>query len=448
MKRIHSRINRISYSHYLAFFTLFLLLGAIFITITNSLQKQALRSTAATLPPGSVLPSDAECAQQVIKTPENIPDNQTANNTNTAIAGYKLTGSPLGTFGATYEQKVSGNFSGTTDEIIQWGACKWGIDADTARAIAAGLSKWKQSALADCNHQGTIQPETNGCQSVGIMRIKSANIPPTHPGTWPYAKTSTAFNVDYVLGVLRACIDGKETTLGPKYAAGDENGCIGAWYSGAWHDGSAEGFILGVQNLKQTKEWTTYAGTAGGTTPPIISSNPLPPPATNISPTMAGSITPTFFPLAPCPSCVTETGTPTITGISGPTGSTSNPEVTMSNPSPTTDPCVNSDASVASDKGWHGHRGHHGGVSDGMDIILKFFLELITLLLQLLGSGQVNTPNPTPEPTSTPTPSDTPCSPSEVPTSAPIESSTPIPSQMPITTAPSNAPAPSVSPAP
>ena len=451
MKKITGRFKKLSYSHYLAFFTLLLLLGAIFVTISNTLQKQALRSKAASsaaiLPPGAVGPSDAQCAEQVAKTAESIPDNQTANNTNAAIAGYKLTGSLLGTFGAPYEERVTGNFSGTTDEILQWGACKWGFDADTARAMAVGLSKWKQSALGDCNNQGQIQPETNGCQSVGIMRVKAANIPPAHPGTWPYAKTSTAFNVDYALGILRACYDGKQTSLGAGYAAGDENGCIGAWYSGAWHDGSAEGFILGVQNIKQTKEWTTYAGT--GSVSPMLSTAP------NIVPSIVPStpvVSPPFYPLAPCPTCSSPSISPMGGGLTPGASSAPAPSI-PSEPAPSTDPCLANDTSISDDDDDdrpHGkrHKKHKGGISGMMEALFKFILELLSLILQLLGGGQVNNPNPQSPGDISPDPQPQPCDPFEVPSGAPQISSVPTPSQPVVSGTPSIGVNPSVSPAP
>ena len=31
---------------------------------------------------------------------------------------------------------VDGDFAGTTDQLIQWAACKWGIDEDIVRAPA------------------------------------------------------------------------------------------------------------------------------------------------------------------------------------------------------------------------------------------------------------------------------------------------------------------------
>ena len=37
----------------------------------------------------------------------------------------------------TLTARVTGNFSGSTDEILQWAACKWGVDEDMVRAQAA-----------------------------------------------------------------------------------------------------------------------------------------------------------------------------------------------------------------------------------------------------------------------------------------------------------------------
>jgi hypothetical protein len=204
-----------------------------------------------TLPPGSPLPSDATCAARVRQsTWEPRPDNFTANHTNIYLQGYRLTGSNLKPYG--YQQRVTGNFTGTTDEILQWGACKWGIDEDIVRAQAEKESNWHQSTLGDC--LGGTVAATHGCQSVGILQIKGANIPPTHPGTWPYAYESTAFNVDYMLGMLRSCYEGRETWLGHGYHAGDIWGCVGRWFSGDWY-GNSLNYIASVQKNMANKDW-------------------------------------------------------------------------------------------------------------------------------------------------------------------------------------------------
>lgn len=438
MKKLRGKVKTLSFTQIIAFVTLFLLLGAIFVTINSTLQQQALRSSAAALPVGSALPSETDCAAKIVKTPENIPENQAANNTKASGA---LSGSPLGTYNAAYQSRVTGNFAGTTDEILQWGACKWGFDADTARAIAAGLSKWKQSALADCNNQGQIQPETNGCQSVGIMRIKAANIPPTHGGTWPNAKTSTAFNVDYALGVIRACYEGKQSSLTSStvaYQAGDLNGCIGAWYSGAWHDGAAEGFILGVEDIQRTKEWTTYGGgtaaAPGGTSgAQTIPNNP------------AGVVTPSFYPLAPCPTCSSPSTAPVVSVVVAPTGSTTYPTTVVESPASATDPCVTNNSIAEDNKHKGKHKKHSGKLSGGIEVIFQFLIKLLELLIQILGGGQIA--NPTPPTTPGEPQEPVPCTPTESPLPAPSASSEPVPSVLDVVPS-SVVTVPSVSPGP
>ena len=150
-----------------------------------------------------------------------------------------------------YQGRVTGNFTGTTDEIIQWGACKWGIDEDIVRAQAVQESNWHQSDLGDCD--GGVAP--GGCQSVGILQVKGADSPPTYPGTWPYASRSTAFDVDFMLGIMRACYEGKETWLGNGYHAGDIWGCVGRWFSGDWYQNSQD-YISLIQKHLAVKAWS------------------------------------------------------------------------------------------------------------------------------------------------------------------------------------------------
>src|SRR3954471_4308706 len=67
-------------------------------------------------------------------------------------------------------------------------------------------------------------------------------------------------------------------------------------------------------------------------------------------------ITPSFFNIAPCPSCVTATDVPVSGGntpISGaPTNGTTNPAVTSSAPVPSVSPC-STDAAIAADNARH-----------------------------------------------------------------------------------------------
>jgi hypothetical protein len=211
-----------------------------------------------TLPPGSPLPSDAQCTALLDRhrNPgfEPRPENAGANSTNVFREGYRFPPGELSGLGA----RVTGDFVGTTDEIIQWAACKWGLDADTVRAQAMPESHWLQSHLGDCRPGQLTQPETGGCASVGIMQVKGADVPPTNAHTYPYALVSTAFNVDYALAVRRACFEGRLTWLnspnvqienGRPYAGGDEWGCIGFWFSGRWYDAESQVYLYEQSHL-------------------------------------------------------------------------------------------------------------------------------------------------------------------------------------------------------
>ena len=49
-------------------------------------------------------------------------------------------------------QRVTGHYTGRTDEIFQWAACKWGISDNVLRAIAVrelgSSNAWKRTYLA------------------------------------------------------------------------------------------------------------------------------------------------------------------------------------------------------------------------------------------------------------------------------------------------------------
>lgn len=251
-----------------------ILILAVPLTVFISQKQQNVEQHAAggyfsTLPPGSTLPSESDCAAMVRRNAwEPRHQNDTANQTNVYSQGFRLTNSAIGDYDKAMESRVTGNFTGTTDEIFQWAACKWGFDEDSVRAQAVKETNWDQTALGDCGF--TTQPQTHGCASVGILQVKGADIPPTHPGTWPAAWTSTAFSVDYTLGMRRLCFEGKELYLHDRsssYAAGDMWGCIGRWYSGSWHDSGADAYIAVIKDNYNIKPWIAwgYPGTGGAT---------------------------------------------------------------------------------------------------------------------------------------------------------------------------------------
>jgi autotransporter family porin len=213
---------------------------------------------SVTLPPGQSLPSDAECAAQVVPSGEE---------TRTANARYNQSRGWNKTFPGRFLSRVSGDFTGTTDEIIQWASCKWGIDTDVVRAQAAQESSWFMSSIGDFTDQtswcapGHVPGADGrpGCpESVGMMGVKYRY----HSEAFPEAQQSTAYNVDYTLAVWRSCFEGEEAWLSNQpprsgYRAGDLWGCVGRWYAGDWRSANANGYISRVQTAMTSQVWTT-----------------------------------------------------------------------------------------------------------------------------------------------------------------------------------------------
>ena len=159
---------------------------------------------------------DSICAAVEIR-----PENATANNTRGSRANANSNTSWSGF------NRVDGDFVGTTDQIIQWAACKWGIDEDIVRAQVIKESYWYQSANGD-----------NG-ESWGLGQVRDTY----HQSAFQCAvnaRTSSAYNLDYTYASWRACYEGNYTWLNPverngTYAAGDVWGCVGLWFSGRWY---------------------------------------------------------------------------------------------------------------------------------------------------------------------------------------------------------------------
>jgi autotransporter family porin len=222
------------------------------------------------LPPGSTLPDEATCAARVQRSSfEPRPQNYTANHivpTSTQIASLTAWGSAMGMSNQadTLRTQISGNFTGTTDEIIQWAACKWGMPTDLVRAEAVVESTWRQSQLGDYTTDQAYCPpgmwNGSSCyQSYGLLQIKWYYF----QSTWPMARDDTAFNVEFVYGILRSCYEGWTTYLSQNapiagyasYQAGDIWGCVGRWFSGRWYTQDAVDYIAKVKSAFDTKTW-------------------------------------------------------------------------------------------------------------------------------------------------------------------------------------------------
>jgi hypothetical protein len=102
----------------------------------------------------SSLPSDSQCAARVHHStweprPANYQQNHTMPAPGAMAASFALRPRNRGhTYNPLWDTwllpRVDGRFTGTTDEILQWAACKWGLPDNLIRADAAAESTWFQ----------------------------------------------------------------------------------------------------------------------------------------------------------------------------------------------------------------------------------------------------------------------------------------------------------------
>jgi hypothetical protein len=222
------------------------------------------------LPPGAALPSEQACAGMIARSSwEPRPQNAAANArvpTAAQLAGLAPWNASIGVDprADAFRKRITGGLTGTTDEILQWTACVWGVPVDVVRAEAVVESWWKQSQLGDwTTNQQYCPPGTwngSGCyQSYGILQLKWYYF----QGTFPMSRDDTAFSAEYVYGVIRTCYEGWTTYLAdrtplpgyPRYGPGDLWGCIGRWYSGGWYDQGAVDYIAKVRAALANKTW-------------------------------------------------------------------------------------------------------------------------------------------------------------------------------------------------
>jgi hypothetical protein len=226
------------------------------------------RTHFETLAPGAALPSSAQCAREVLRVP--IAENKRAN-----AAFNRVTGQEAGQLfpraddaraNTTIAARVDGAFTGTTEQILRWTACKWGIDEDLVFAQAAVESWWRQTNLGD------FGPNPAACapghaigqdgrpglcpQSYGIMQNRYS----LERSTWPAAERSTAMNADTAYAIWRACFDGYEVWLNNvehigTYAPGDAWGCIGRWFAGRWYTSPAAAYMAKVKEYLGQRIW-------------------------------------------------------------------------------------------------------------------------------------------------------------------------------------------------
>jgi hypothetical protein len=250
------------------------------------------------------LPSGSTCSARVRRSPwEPRAVNNRANHTlvdpvavHRSFAARPLSGE--GGYDPRWDSwllpRVDGQFSGTTDEIFQWAACKWGLSDDLLRAAAVSASTWYQYAVYRNGHpvinwgSGEVVPAgTRGSGTycaelakygydyqvdfgahacprtfslVGVMAWQAPSwgqLPGNQNGTFPFSRDSTAFAVDYFAAYVRGCYNGWVRWLKSSgdYRANDIWGCVGAWYAGRWHTAAADDYTARVQSELQDFTW-------------------------------------------------------------------------------------------------------------------------------------------------------------------------------------------------
>ena len=176
--------------------------------------------------------------------------------------------------------QVTGNYTGSTDQIFSWAACKWGIDENLMRAVAVQESSW---------HQNTQGDFANGAyHSFGIMQVRdTANSGGVDDwGGYPDTLNETALNGDFYGAATRACLDG-DFYDGGSWLYGGQTiqqviaargfdyalwGCVGSWFSGGWYDSSGQNYINQVKQWLAASTWQGYSttGSANDIRPPSV----------------------------------------------------------------------------------------------------------------------------------------------------------------------------------
>ncbi len=189
---------------------------------------------------------DADAARRVARSPfEPRPANRPATH---RIPGPAALRRWQATSQMPYARFVTGRFTGTTDEVIQWAALKWGLAPDLLRAVAVGESYWRMSTVGD------------GGDSFGLFQVRRP-FHCTEPACAMFRRDA-ALGADYYGAILRAYYDGRETWLntvaagnGKPYRRGDIWASVGAWYSGRWWDAPARGYVTQVRRFLAQRTW-------------------------------------------------------------------------------------------------------------------------------------------------------------------------------------------------
>jgi len=214
-----------------------------------------------TLRAGAPLPTGAQCAARIHRSHWEPRPNNAQPNSRIVAQPVRLPNNSAfnRAWQRKYKPRINGKFRGTTDEIIQWASCKWGISDELTRARAVKESDWRQGTTGDFEPRasGHCPPGWRGgspCPtSFGLLQSKWYY----RPGTYPRTRLSTAFMLDSAMAETRGCLDGM-MWFGPK-SRGHLWDCVGVWYSGEWRQGYAA-YVAKVRQYVRAKPWRHWAG--------------------------------------------------------------------------------------------------------------------------------------------------------------------------------------------
>ncbi len=226
---------------------------------------------------GQVPLTDAQAAACVTHKPEVHADNTVFNAyipTEAQLSSFHTAAASFSSL-SKYVDGRDGLNAPSTDDLIQWGACKWGIPTDWLRAEYVVESNWHQfqggnpdgtgkgiegrgfGDLASSNFWSSPNAAltTAGAwTSLGITQVKSRPSSDPHPGTKDLRWKSTAFNIDYQAGILRYYYNGSCGWCSFKYA-GQQWPSIGAWFSPGSNDTGAIDYQNKVKTVLAERRW-------------------------------------------------------------------------------------------------------------------------------------------------------------------------------------------------
>ncbi len=258
-----------------------------------------------TLPPRATLPNGSQCAAEIPATSETIPANVPFNRTTVTAEQLDAFAASGYSFEALIDKaqyrRIAGDYTGSTDMIMRWAACKYGIDENVVRGQAWDESWWQQARTGDRRNSRSqcVQGSFDALWDTTIALTSGQSVAcPSCCWTswsawqtkvyyewmaWPMIKDSTSFAAEYRYASTRSCLDG---AWRPYYAsrhafpghntysddlldyARDPSpanldtilwGCVGSHYSGQWYDSGAIKYIANIQADIARRRWMTPA---------------------------------------------------------------------------------------------------------------------------------------------------------------------------------------------